>query len=229
MAIAFNAVANHQASNTGTQETWSHTCTGSNLLLIVGVSTRGEDGTSAPSSVKYNSVGLTKINDVSLSVSNSSLWRLIAPATGSNTVEINWASNAIRLVTGSMSFTGVDQTNPIDANNTATASSTAPSVALTTIADNAWVVDNLGVRTSSSETATLDAGDDEVEQWNLLQVANGTRGCGSHRGPKSPAGSVTMSWTLSDTKSWGICAASLKPVAAAAGTWPGWYGESRWF
>ena len=216
-AIAFDATANHQASNTGTSETWTHTTsTGSDRILIVGVTTRGDDGTAAPNGVTYDSVSMTKIRDDSYSVSNSSLWRLVAPATGSNAIVVSWTTNAVRLVAGSMSFTGVDQTNPIDSDNGATGSSTAPSVTLTTVAANAWGVDNLGIRTSSSETVTIDVGDTEVERWNLLQVANGLRGSGSHRGPLVTPGSLVMSWTISGSRPWGISAASLKPFVVAA-------------
>ncbi|KKL22510.1 hypothetical protein LCGC14_2434730, partial [marine sediment metagenome] len=160
-AIAFDATANGQDSNVSSL-TWSHTCTGADLVLIVGVSTRGDDGDAVPDGVTYNGVAMTLIDGQGFAtVLFSSLWQLKAPATGANNVVVSWTTNTVRVVGGSMSFTGVDQTNPIDASNKATGNSTAPSVAVTTVADNAWIVDNLGFRTGSSETVTLDAGDSE--------------------------------------------------------------------
>ncbi len=170
-AIAFDATANGQDSNVSSL-TWSHTCTGADLVLIVGVSTRGDDGDAVPDGVTYNGVAMTLIDGQGFAtVLFSSLWQLKAPATGANNVVVSWTTNTVRVVGGSMSFTGVDQTNPIDSDNGATGSSTAPSVTLTTVAANAWGVDNLGIRTSSSETVTIDVGDTEVERWTLASLS----------------------------------------------------------
>ena len=59
--IAFDATANGQDSNVASL-TWSHTCTGSDLVLIVGVSTRGGDGDAVPTGVTYNGVAMTLID-----------------------------------------------------------------------------------------------------------------------------------------------------------------------
>ena len=210
MAIAFNAGSALAAIQTGTTGSWSHTCTGSNLILVVGVTHWHSDNTAAVSGITYNSVSLTQIRTDANSGDDSKktdLWFLIAPATGSNTVAVTmnktignkWGALAV-------SLTGVDQSTPNDADNGASGDSTTISVSVTTVADNAWVIDNIFDRQVDATTnQTLRAGPlEEAGFWRMGMASFG---------PKTPAGAVTMSWTKT-TGEWVISAASFKPAVA---------------
>ena len=141
------------------------------------------------------------------------MWQLVPPATGNNPIVVT-LSAAANVVGGAVSLTEVDQTTPIDAGPAfAPGNSNAPSVAITTVTDNAWVIDTMA---SPDATATVGAG--QTEQWNFNTVGGppGTlhvRGAGSTEGP-IPAGAVIMSWTLSAVQQWAIGAVALRPASA---------------
>ena len=210
--IAFDAGSNSGAQGTASSYSWSHTCTGSDLVLVVGVSIR--HNTVTVTGITYNGIALTQIRtDGRTSLTYSEIWFLKAPATGSNTIAVTLSGGPTRSISGAVSLTGVDQTTPNDADNGATGSSTTPSASVTTVADNAWIVDVVAVRTGSSETITVGSG--QTQRWNVLDGANGLRAGGSHEGPVTPAGATTMDWTISASKAWALSAAAFKPVAAA--------------
>lgn len=192
---------------------WSHTVsTGSNRYLVVGVSMLSVAGSSV-TGITYNSVAMTFIGAVA-SVSGairSELWGLVAPATGANTVEVT-LSAALDSAAGAVSFTGVNQSLPFEAYNSATATNVGAAdatVNVTTVADNDWVVDCV----ATSDTAiTVGAGQ---TQRNNVTGALGS-GAMSTEGPKTPAGAVTMSWTdVGAAATWSIGAVGLRDVNAS--------------
>ena len=207
--IAFDNGTTLAAMQTAAVGSWSHTSTGSNLVLVCGVTYWHNDATLTVNGITYNGVALTKIRTDTHSGDNtkeSDLWYLIGPATGSNTVEVtmnktagnDWGAAVV-------SLTGVDQASPLDADNGASGDSTTISVSVTTVADNSWVVDNIFDRQSDATTnQTLRAG----------PLDGSMREAMASFGPKTPAGAVTMSWTKS-TGEWVISAASFKPAGAA--------------
>ncbi len=212
MAIAFDAASNSGAKAGASSYSWSHTCTGSDLVLVVGVSKRLH--TVTVTGITYNSVALTQIRvDGPQALMTSELWFLKAPATGANTIAVTLSGAPTRSVAGAISLTGVDQTTPNDADNGALGADTTPTIALTTVADNAWIVGVVAVRTDSSDTVTVGSG--ETQRWNVLDGATGLRAGGSDTtSAVSPAGAHTMDWTISASLNWAISAASFKPVAA---------------
>lgn len=201
MAIAFDA-----ASNSGVQGvasySFSHTCTGSNLWLMVGITTSN----TTVSGVTYNSVSMTQINTVSFAFGqgNTYIFGLKNPSTGSNSVAVTLAG-ANTSVAGAMSFTGVDQTTTTEGSATASGSGSPGTVNVTTVADNDWVVDAVG-----SNDTTITVGADQTQRVNV----SASLGM-SHEGPKTPAGSVTMSWSIDDF--WGICAVAIIPASGGGG------------
>jgi len=230
MAIAFDAESNSAAGgwtgSNGTTLSWSHTCTGTDRILLVGATgyyTSG--GPRSVTGITYNGVALTKINSINgtadgISQSND-LWYLVAPATGSNTITITW-SGAAQYASGSgMSYTGVAQTSPIDSNATGQSSSTgsgaATSLTLSTTVVNAscWVVGYVEARGGviSAGTATTLRGKND-SAYTSGGDSNGTVSTGSQ----------SLQWT-STSGAWpGGVIASIKisgtayTVVAALGT-----------
>lgn len=126
MSIAFDATSN----GTGTT---AHTCSGSNRLLLL--SAISLSGTSTPT---YNGVSMTLIRSETTTQYTHSLYYLIAPATGSNNIVCTggaWVA---------CSYTGVNQTTPIDSQNSGKANDYTVNVSTTVVASSCWLVSATG-------------------------------------------------------------------------------------
>jgi hypothetical protein len=203
-SIALDVASNSGAKNNISSYSWSHTCTGTNLLLAVGDSHRTGTSDYAVTGITYNSVAMSYIRTDLINGRRSTIYYLIAPATGSNTVAVTYAYLNTTGVGGAVSYTGAKQSGQPDANNGATASTGDPSVSVTTVANNCWVFSCV----SSVYALTCD----NTQRWN---VANGKAGSDTN-GPKTPAGAKTMSWIHSTSGEWAISAASFAPYIAPA-------------
>lgn len=210
--IQFDAASSSGYKTASASYTWSHTCLGTDRYLTVGISMLSVAGSSV-TGITYNSVALTKIGHIASASGavRSELWGLIAPATGTNTIEVT-LSAALDSAGSASSYTGVHQTSPIEGFNTASATNVGAADAtidVTTVADNDWVVDNV-----ATDDTAISVGAGQTQRGNTT----GTLGSGamSTEGPKTPAGSVTMSWTdVAALATWSIGAVALRPVAAA--------------
>jgi hypothetical protein len=217
-AIAFDAASVSSGDGTGSSISWSHTVTsgGSDRILVVGVSWRNSgNDTWTVSSVTYNSQALTPIRKDEQfgdppGSRSTALYYLTDPPTGSAyTIQVNFSGSVFRSIGGAVSFTGVDQSDPVDAENgIAGATGTNPSVTVTTNTDGAWVVDTLCIRNAGGTTSVSGG---QTERWNRRTSSESIDGAGSTIGPNSPAGDVTMSWTTGTNEGYSISTAALKP------------------
>lgn len=203
----------------GTTFTWSHTTSGTNRLLAVGMAIRS-NASQTVSSADYANVPLTFIRaDTNGQSVRSELWYLVTPASGTNTVRVNLTTSA-KAACGAISLTGVHQSSPLEASNGATGSSTTPSVTVTTVADDAWVIDAVAFRSAGNGQPTGTPGAGQTERWSGYTEGGGTgpniRGKGSTEGPQTPPGGVVMDWSLSASVDWAISAASFQPTAPPA-------------
>lgn len=209
--ITFDAASNSTYQTAQSTYSWSHTCTGSNRYLTVGISMLSVGGSSV-TGITYSGIALSLIKAQASGAGaiRSELWGLVAPATGSNTIAVT-LSASLDSAAGAVSYTGVEQTTPYEAANSATATNVGAAdatVNVTTIANNDWTFDNV-----ATDDTAITVGAGQTSRNNVT----GTLGSGamSSEGPKTPAGSVTMSWTNVDAlKTWAIVAAGLRPVAA---------------
>src|SRR5579864_1248052 len=185
---------------------WSHTVgSGSNRALVVGVV-----GGCTPS-VTYGGVALTQVAQV---LNNNSagnltdLFVLVAPATGTNTVQVSYSGCTSDVEAGSISFTGVNQSTPLAHVTTNFGSGTNPGVTVTS-ASGDMVVDVVGngsAITSSSQTLL----------WLKNQNNNTAHGDGA-QSTAAGAASVTMGYSVT-ADWWGIIGADV--VAATSLTAP---------
>lgn len=138
MAIAFDATDPGSQGAGSTTHSWSHTCTGSNLMLIV--SAISDNNVDSITGVTYNSVALTKLASAQISGARYVyLWYLIAPATGANTVVVT--SSGTEYSGGrSISYTGVKQTGFPDSQSTATSTGVNITGTTTVVATDCWTV-----------------------------------------------------------------------------------------
>ena len=213
--IMFDAALLGSAS-TSTSFNETFTCTGSNLVLIVGV--LEDDNPHTATGVTYNSVAMTKITDFGIeSTSNVSMsvWFLINPATGSHTLtttRTGTASCSVRVIsyTGanqSLTYTGTPTDNYATLGDTATATSRA--LAVTTLANNSWVI---GFNRTGLVGYATTPGSGTMSR--TTSSASG-RICGDSGHDIVTAGSYTMNWTNAGADSNIVISLSLSPVNTA--------------
>jgi hypothetical protein len=192
-AIAFDATSNSGGAQSSVGSiSWSHTCTGSELVLAVGVILDTPSAAFTVSSVSYNSVslGLAQAQGTSnASGRRVELWYLAGPSTGSASIAITLSgtigsTDAVEAF--AVSLSGVDQLNPLDS-GTALAGG---NISVTTVADNAWALDVLCA--SASPTAS----GSQSQQYNQSDGLSSVRfGAGSTLGPITPPGATTVGWS----------------------------------
>jgi len=135
---------------------YSHTTTGSNMIMIVFES----DNQAGMTSITYNGTNLTKEGQFTNTPAGivSGGWYLIAPATGSNTVSLTLNGGGGAYASCSMTYSGVAQSGFPDSRNTGSSAANVSSLAISTtvVASNCWLVGMAGGDATSSLTLTTD-------------------------------------------------------------------------
>lgn len=195
---------------------WSHTTgSGSNRIMIVGVSVKFTAGSEHVVSISYGAQSLTFLRaDNSSGSIRSEIWYLIGPNTGTNTVTVN-LSTSQKATGGSVTYSGVSQTAPVYADSAGgNGTSNSPSASITASTPNSFLVGNLAVRLSGSSAPPVTSeGSGQTIRWdNATQYdsSSNNRGHGSEMGPVT--GSQSISWTLSGSASWAVSVVALKPA-----------------
>ncbi len=117
MAIARDTSTSASGAPTSSPGTWSHTCTGSNLILFVGVESTGASDN--VTGATYNGVAMTLVQkQARLDGREVYLFVLVNPATGSNTVSVSWTGTDGHFLSA-ISYTGAAQNNQIPLPNQA--------------------------------------------------------------------------------------------------------------
>lgn len=208
MAIAYDSSSKWESAGGGNTTTFAHTCSGSDRILIVGVSC-WVNGSAATTGVTYNWVAMTLIATQNRGVWDLpvSLWYLIAPATGSNNV-VATTVNATERNCVAISYTWVNQSGQPDATTTFdTTATTSYSKSITTIADNCRLVWR-GLNYPGAGNITMTNG-------NILRQACSTT-LGTYlvdsNSAKTPAWSHAVTWTQTSQANRGVMI-SVKPVS----------------
>lgn len=206
--ITFDAASNGGYTAAANTDTWSHTNAGN--YLVVGVAMLGVANVTG---ITYNGVALTLLGSKTSagSLLRVELWGLAAPFVGAANIVVS-LDGSIAFAGVASSWGGVHQTSPTEGFNSATATNVGAAdatVDVTTVADNCVVVD---VMASSDGSVTVGAG--QTERNNVTGAAGS--GTMSSEGPKTPAGSVTMSWTdVGALATWVTGGIALRPLAAS--------------
>ena len=206
--ITFDAVS-HAATTASSANSlsWQHTLgTGANSALIieVGEASAGAapDPAAAITSVTFNGVYATLIPNTVISGGTSSanqsqIYYLLAselPAPGTYTVQVNTAGTVTGISAGAISLFGVSQGSPEAATasrNDAGGSTSTNSI--TTIANNAWIVDSIE---SGTVGAVAPTGGQTV-RWTALAKAGA--GGASTQTVATPS-TVTLTWSATNNR-----------------------------
>lgn len=195
MPIALNNKSSSTATNTNTL-TFAHTCTGDNRVLVVSVASEDDNSTdTSVSGITYAGVAMTQVNTQervnATNYNRVTTYILTAPATGSNNIVITMGGTCLAFIGMAISYTGCRQSSQPEAQITASAEATTVSVAITTLSDNAMVVDAL-CSGSAANTINPDQGTEEHDV-----DLGGTVDGGMSDIVKVTPGSQTKSWTCS--------------------------------
>lgn len=229
MAIALDAASTSTVkAGTGTI-TWSHTVgSGSDRLLVVGIAIALDDDVAVScTAVTYAGVSMTLARRDEPTINSdgsteTTIWMLHNPPSGEANVVATVSGDSSMTSAGTaVSYTGCNQSSSPDAVNgkTGTTTSGSQTFAVTTVADNAWcfavgvLVANDAITIAASHTsrgsANLDLG--TTEGYCRTEDTNA---------PKTPAGAVTIGFTLSnsDNYSWAMSGISFAPASGAPPT-----------
>jgi hypothetical protein len=156
MAIAFDATSDSGYQTTAIYS-WSHTCTGLNLILFV-----AQVNTGTPSNVNYGGQALTQIAAIGAGIT---LWYLINPPSGSHTVSITNQDNPSGAEAFAISYTGAAWY--LDSHAVNAGFSTSPTTSNTTVVNsNCWLL-GIGLnRTTSTPTMS--------QNYTLRQTTSGS-------------------------------------------------------
>ncbi len=210
MAIAEENTTTDVGGAGGSPITFSHTCTGSDLGLIVAVFTGGATAGTV-SGITYDGVSMTQEATTSTSNRRAVIFSLINPSTGSNTVSIAYTGNGPEMTEVAVSYTGVDQTDMVEATNTDTYSSTSPSLSVTTVTNGAFVF--VGECDNTNTDTTLDGS--AVSRLASQQPSG--PGVSSYAADilKVTAGAQSIAWTLTDSSAGPLVGVAIKPAVGA--------------
>ncbi len=183
--------------------TWTHTASGNNRLLVVGVS--WGLSTTTINSITYGGTAMTLIGMKSNATNggvNVAMYRLVAPPLGAQSISVAFSGSVGKsAIGGAVSFTGVDQTTPVGAFGSATGNGASISVSIAS-GPAELVLDTLAV---DSNPSSLPAGTSQTPLWHVNPDMWGA--ASTHAG----ATAVTVTWTESGgTDPWAEGAVSIR-------------------
>jgi hypothetical protein len=162
------------------------------------------------SSVKYGGVDMTLAVQQTTN-RRTALYYLIGPAAGTANIVWSGSANFGRVVSGSHSWSGANATQDLTGKTqTGSGTSANPSITCGT-ASGELIVDVLGISFTSGDTLAADA--NQTERGKLTGGA--TTGASSSQ---DGADGGVMSWTDSNSRAYGMVAASFDMAADAAVT-----------
>jgi len=198
--------------------TFSHTCTGSNLGLLVYVGHADAD-VRAADTVTYNGVSMTsEVAKTKTFVGGEVVvecFSLIAPASGANDVVVTWDTDVIASWVVAISYTNTNQTDLVGATGNNSGDNNSPSVSVTTTIDNSMIVAGYTFLGGDGDPST--PGD--TERWDIVTGVSTTADIASAGGEllKATAGAGTVNMTANAFDDWAMVGVELKAVSIGFG------------
>ncbi|MCX8153817.1 MAG: hypothetical protein N3E52_05225 [Candidatus Bathyarchaeota archaeon] len=208
--IEYDSANSTSSSSSVTSLSWWHTTGfGSNRLLIVAVDVFNKDGTpTTVTSITYDGVALSQVATALWSLNpqvRSYVFILTNPAPGTKLINVNFASSTFA-VGGSVTYTNVNQTNPVLTYNVTSASGISASVSVTSSGTNSKMLyGHLATYRTSSYTINESG---QTSRWS--QTSQQYKGRASDKSVTN--GSSALSWTISQSASWVAIAVLLQPT-----------------
>lgn len=206
-SVAFVAASSADSNGSAASLSWSHTiASGTQRVLFVGISSANTGGIARiPSSVKFGNQSLTFVEQKTTTSSpflHSAIWQLTAPLVSTANITIVYPVTVDGIAAGATNYTGVSQSSPVRATQTATGTDTTPTLSLTS-QTNDLALDNAAQ--DGGTDSSMAEGSGQTERYDddsgtTVGVAGST---------EAGASSVTMSWTLGASATWALVAVSI--------------------
>lgn len=197
---------NSHTAVTSATESFDGTSTNGYLQVNVWTETQQND---VVSSLTYNSIALAQLTSVlnASGLGYITIWGLKNPSSGTNTLSIS-LSGTRNVRMDSIVLSGVDQTTPVDANNTNTALlSSAVTGNVTTTVANAFVVSS--AFEPLQNFSSVGGGQTQIDLNNENQFRRA-----SSTTTRATAGSETHTYTLGGNGNWCITLVAYRPSLA---------------
>ena len=199
----------------------AHTTTAAaNRLLVVGVSINTVNTAATVTGITYGGTALTRLgfhNDAG-ATRRVEIWYLIAPVSGAQTVSVTYnlpAGVRVGVVAGAMTFSGVDQTVPLNSMVSNDGAGGTFSQLDIPSGTNQIVFETVAI----DHGLTVTQGNSQTQRWSVNTnggggAAGNVRGAGS---TNTGAASVPMSETFSAATNWSVAGASVMPLQSDVG------------
>lgn len=189
MAIAFDiATVDSTGASSPSSSSTASTVSGATLGLVwIDFS----NNASTVSSVTWGGVSMTKLSEQIVGSQTFSLWAILNPASGVQTVVTTYTGSVPTCIF-MMSYTGSSNTLPTNVFTPVTGSAASISSPVTTLKDNSWVVNMMYEQSSNSAFYSAGA----TRRIGNNGAGGSSRLAGDSNAPISPAGSYT------DTAAW---------------------------
>lgn len=206
MAIAFDA-ASGDFVNPGTSLTFSHTCSGSDRFLVVGVTC---DPDTPATGVTFNGDAMTLQESHRQGTTRVlQMWVLNNPDAATGDIVVTGGTNAFIGGTAA-SYTGVNQTGQPEVEAEEGATADTLEVNITTSTDNAWTV-----MVGKTEAGSIGAGASTTKRDDDGIAITGIF---DSNGAITPAGATALTFTSPSSQDISGIIISLAPSGAAATT-----------
>jgi hypothetical protein len=214
MTIVFDAASEENGAGIASPFTWTHTTTTSASERFMLVAVIGDNTTVTISGITYAGSALTQIVRVQ-NVLFAELWYLKNPATGANTISVS-SSGSVHFTGLALTYTGVDQNNPLGTYQTTTAGGADTTITAILTAEIGQVVADLVAEndngTEVAPPTPSGAQTERVRDWsNSGSSTFRTQGAMSEQGG---APSVTMQWTKTAGRSAALIAVPLRAASS---------------
>lgn len=202
---AIDTTSGDETYSSTTNHSWSHTASGSDRYVRVKLA--WFNGSNDVTAITYGGIAMPLVGTARHPSDGSrvSIYELINPPTGAQTIAVTWAST-VSGVGWSRSWTGVHQTTASGAPTQTTGSGT--SITQSPASEVGDVVDDL-VYCDDGSTLTPDG--TQTQDKNIVNASIGVRGAGSTKA--GSATSTAMSWAVSPSTAWAYVASAIKPSA----------------
>jgi hypothetical protein len=216
MAIALDATSQGD-TNSGTSLSVAHVCTGSNRLLLAGATTWAASAGPATLTATYNGVSMVNEEDIvfDLAAGRLVLFRLAAPATGSNNLVVTLSkSSECSLVIAS--YTGAHQTDFTGASGQNSSAGLDGNPTLASPLSSAATERAISVMAAYNPGSIVT--DEPLTE--RVENLNGATINSIALGDRAGAASTATDWTLGAGRRWAVASKCYLPAPAGGGGGP---------
>ncbi|MDV6029059.1 MAG: DUF4347 domain-containing protein [Phycisphaera sp. RhM] len=208
--FAATADATSTGTSSGGDITISHTTSGVDRLMLVGVSINLA-GADEVTSITYNGDSLSLVGTRVDGDARVEIWSLVAPDVGTYNVDINFSGTSDGNTAGVMTFTGVDQSTPLGTFASGAGVGGSGSVTVSSSTDDLVFA---AIAVDDAADYDLVPGTGQTETWDLIGGPNINGGGSTEAG----AASVVMDWTWTGSDNWAAAGVSINSMVYPSAT-----------